>query len=187
MYHSAMPVTRPTSADARTAADPPEQSPELATAPDDSAASAQADEDVMALIQLSGLVQETFARVANRHDLTPVQGRLLCVLAEKPRGMAELARMFGVGKANLTGLIDRATQRGLVERSLVPGDRRAVQVILTDDGRRSALAFHRDVTGELAGFLSSLTPGARGDFHEAAITITHSAGHAGPWGSWRAC
>ncbi len=83
---------------------------------------------------------------------------MLCVLAEKPRGMAELARLFGVGKANLTGLVDRAAQRHLVERSLVPGDRRAVQVVLTEDGRRSALAFHQNVVEELDRLLAPLTP-----------------------------
>ncbi|WP_433171505.1 MarR family winged helix-turn-helix transcriptional regulator [Actinoallomurus sp. CA-150999] len=135
----------------------------------------------MALIRLSGLVQTTFTRVADRHDLTSVQGRLLCVLAQQPRGMAELARMFGVGKANLTGLIDRATQRGLVKRSLVPGDRRAVQVVLTEDGRRSALAFHRDVTSELAGFFGALAPGARDAFRAAAGSITDAAGYSDVW------
>ncbi|WP_433362947.1 MarR family winged helix-turn-helix transcriptional regulator [Actinoplanes sp. CA-142083] len=146
-----------------------------------------ADDDVAALIQLSGLVQETFARVADRHGLTPVQARLLCVLGDQPRGMAELARIFGVGKANLTGLVDRAGQRGLVERSPVPGDRRAFQVVLTDAGRRSAAAFHEDVTGELAGFLAALAPATRCDFREAAVTITHTAGHSAAWGPCRAC
>jgi DNA-binding MarR family transcriptional regulator len=144
-------------------------------------------DDTAALIQLSGLVQETFARVADRHDLTPVQARLLCVLGDQPRGMAELARIFGVGKANLTGLVDRAAQRGLVERAPVPGDRRAFRVVLTDHGRRSATAFHEDVTGELAGFLGVLTPEARCDLRKAADTVTHAAGHSLAWGPCRAC
>ncbi|WP_178379992.1 MarR family winged helix-turn-helix transcriptional regulator [Cryptosporangium aurantiacum] len=143
--------------------------------------------DALALIQLSGLVQGTFARVAERHDLTAVQGRLLCVLAQQPRGMAELARLFGVGKANLTGLVDRAEQRGLVERSVVPGDRRAVQVVLTEDGRRSARAFHSEVTGEIAGLLEPLSPAARAGFREAAVTIADAAAHPGAWGPARPC
>jgi DNA-binding MarR family transcriptional regulator len=146
-----------------------------------------ADEDAAALIQLAGLVQETFARVADRHDLTPVQARLLCVLGEQPRGMAELARIFGVGKANLTGLVDRAAQRGLVERSPVAGDRRALLVVLTAEGRRSSCAFHEEVTRELAGLFAPLTPAGRGDFREAAVTITRAAGHATAWATaWAA-
>ena len=137
--------------------------------------------DALALIQLSGLVQATFARVADKHDLTPVQGRMLCVLAQKPYGMAELARVFGVGKANLTGLIDRAESRGLVARSLVPGDRRAIQVLLTDDGRRAARAFHDEVSAELAAYLDPLASCERAAFRAAATTVAGAAGHCAAW------
>jgi len=137
--------------------------------------------DALALIQLSGLVQETFARVADEHELTPVQGRMLCVLAQKPYGMAELARVFGVGKANLTGLIDRAESRGLVSRSLVPGDRRAIQVLLTADGRRAAAVFHQEVTAELAAYLDPLAPGERAAFRAAAAAVAGAAGYCAAW------
>jgi DNA-binding MarR family transcriptional regulator len=89
------------------------------------------------LLQLTTLVQAIYACVSERHDLTPVQARLLCVLLDGPRGMAELAHCFGVEKAALTGLMDRAERRGLARRSPVPGDRRALQATLTDAGRRA--------------------------------------------------
>jgi DNA-binding MarR family transcriptional regulator len=108
------------------------------------------------LIQLCRLVQSIYARISERHDLTPVQAKLICVLAFGPRGMAELAQGFGVEKATLTGLVDRAEQRGLVRRSPVPGDRRALHVTLTDTGRRAATAFHADATEELNHLLSAL-------------------------------
>jgi hypothetical protein len=63
------------------------------------------------LIQLCSLVQGIYARVSERHDLTPVHARLVYVLAFGPQGMAELARCFGVERATLTGLVDRAEQR----------------------------------------------------------------------------
>jgi hypothetical protein len=59
-----------------------------------------------------GLVQNIHGRISERHDLTPVQAKLLCVLVFGPRGMAELAQLFGVEKAALTGLVDRAGGRG---------------------------------------------------------------------------
>ena len=108
------------------------------------------------LIQLCRLVQGIYARISERHDLTPVQAKLICVLAFGPRGMAELAQCFGVEKATLTGLVDRAEQRGLVRRSPVPGDRRALHVTLTDTGRRAATAFHTEATEELNHVLSAL-------------------------------
>jgi len=143
--------------------------------------------DALGLVQLSGLVQAVFARVAERHDLPPVQARMLCVLAEGARGMAELARVFGVEKAALTGLVDRAERRGLAERSPVPGDRRAVRVALTDAGRRSAAAFHAEVTAELDQLLAPLSPGDRDQFRAAMTTIAQAAGQAGGSGPCRVC
>lgn len=84
------------------------------------------------LIQLTGLVQGIFARIADRHDLTPVQAKLLCVVADGPRGMADLAQCFAVEKAALTGLVDRVDRRGLAKRTPVPADRRALHVKLTE-------------------------------------------------------
>ncbi|MFC7600384.1 MarR family winged helix-turn-helix transcriptional regulator [Streptosporangium amethystogenes subsp. fukuiense] len=109
-----------------------------------------------ALIQLTGLVQGIYARVSERHDLTPVQAKLLCVLLEGPRGMADLAQIFGVERAALTGLMDRAEKRGLARRDPVPGDRRALQATLTDTGREAAAAFHAEITGQLAQLTADL-------------------------------
>lgn len=141
-------------------------------------------DDADVLVQVSRLVQGAFARIADLHKLTPLQGRLLCVLAQGPRGMTELARCCGVEKAALTGLVDRAERRGLAERTPVPGDRRALRVTLTEAGRRSAAAFHAQVTAELDQLLSPLAPTAREQFRTAMAEITKSAGRTA---SWRTC
>jgi DNA-binding MarR family transcriptional regulator len=123
------------------------------------------------LIQLCRLVQDVYARVSERHELTPVQAKLICVLAFGPRGMTELAQSFGVEKATLTGLVDRAEQRDLVRRSPVRSDRRALQVLLTDTGRRAATAFHSEATDELNHLLSALPTTDREDFRRSIATI----------------
>jgi DNA-binding MarR family transcriptional regulator len=128
------------------------------------------------LLQLSGLVQGLYARISQRHDLTPVQARLLCILVDGPRGMAELAHCFGVEKAALTGLVDRVERRGLAKRTPVRGDRRALQVILTADGQQSATAFHDEVTAELEQLLSSLPPRDREQFGQAMAAIIAACG-----------
>ena len=131
------------------------------------------------LLQLTTVVQAIYACVSERHDLTPVQARLLCVLLDGPRGMAELAHCFGVEKAALTGLMDRAERRGLAQRSPVVGDRRALQATLTDAGRRAAAAFHAEVGAELSGLVAPLAPAEREHFRAALAQII--AGHgAGP-------
>jgi DNA-binding MarR family transcriptional regulator len=130
------------------------------------------------LLQLTGLVRAIYACVAERHDLTPVQARLLCVLLDGPRGMAELAHCFGVEKAALTGLMDRAERRGLAQRSPVPGDRRALQATLTDAGRRAAAAFHTEVGAELSRLVAPLAPPDREHFRAALAEII--TGHDRP-------
>jgi DNA-binding MarR family transcriptional regulator len=111
------------------------------------------------------------ARISDRHDLTPVQAKLICVLAFGPRGMAELAHRFGVEKATLSGLVDRAEQRGLVRRLPVPGDRRALHVRLTHTCRWPATAFHTEATEELNHVLSALPSTDREHFRRSIAKI----------------
>ena len=94
--------------------------------------------------------------------------------------MAELAQRFGVEKAALTGLVDRAERRGFVSRSPAAGDRRALDVTLTSSGRRAAAAFHADASAELDQLLSPLSPSDRGNFRTALGTIiaAHCSGAA---------
>jgi DNA-binding MarR family transcriptional regulator len=76
-----------------------------------------------------------------------------------------------VEKAALTGLMDRAERRGLAQRSPVPGDRRALQVTLTDAGRRAADAFHAEVGAELSRLIAPLAPHDREHFRAAMTEI----------------
>jgi DNA-binding MarR family transcriptional regulator len=135
-----------------------------------------------ALIQLTTVVQGIYARVSEQHDLTPVQAKLLCVLLDGPRGMAQLASCFGVEKAALTGLMDRAERRGLARRSPVPGDRRALQVTLTDSGHQAAAAFQADVSAELCRLAEPLAPRDREHFRAsmAGILTSCRTGRPGP-------
>ena len=48
--------------------------------------------------------------------------------------MSRLAEMIDVSDSNATGLIDRVEERGFVERTRVPADRRMVMVQLTPAG-----------------------------------------------------
>jgi DNA-binding MarR family transcriptional regulator len=86
--------------------------------------------------------------------------------------MSELAGLLGIEKAALTGLADRAERRGLVARTAVPGDRRAVSVALTPEGREVASAFHRDVSASLDRLTDVLPPGERERFCRSLTRVT---------------
>jgi DNA-binding MarR family transcriptional regulator len=61
--------------------------------------------------------------------------RALMVLdAEHPRPMHSLAEAWACDASNATWMVDRLEQRGLVERRMLPGDRRVKAVLLTDAG-----------------------------------------------------
>jgi DNA-binding MarR family transcriptional regulator len=116
------------------------------------------------LIRLARLVNGRFSTASAAHDLTAAQARMLCILVEGPRGMAELAGLLGIDKAGVTGLVDRVERRGLAERTAVPGDRRALAVRLTADGQRTAVAVHELICAELNALAAGLVPADRERF-----------------------
>lgn len=64
------------------------------------------------------------------------QAHALIVLTDAPVPMSHLAGLMHCDASNVTGLVDRLEQRGLVERRPTPSDRRVKLVALTSKGRR---------------------------------------------------
>jgi DNA-binding MarR family transcriptional regulator len=73
-----------------------------------------------------------------RWDLSPSQFNILNLLYEQPEGLSqtELSRRLIMHRSNVTGLVDRLENRGLVCRQETPGDRRAYRVVLSTEGQR---------------------------------------------------
>ena len=71
-------------------------------------------------------------------DLMPPQQMTLGLLLDAPRPMGELAQLMHCDNSNITGIVDRLTERGFVERLAAEGDRRVKLVALTDTGRELA-------------------------------------------------
>ncbi len=114
---------------------------------------------VDALAQFSFLVQGTLERRAAEREISIVQTRLLGILRDRQPTMNELARLLELDKSSVTGLVDRAERRGLVERTQSTSDRRAVLVGLTAEGRALAsdiaARFDSDVTAMLESLPAS--------------------------------
>jgi DNA-binding MarR family transcriptional regulator len=109
------------------------------------------------LVQLSFLVQAILNRAADGYDLPVLQARLLGILRDREPGMAQLGDVLGLDKSSTTGLVSRAERRGLVQRTPVPEDKRAVRVRLTEQGRTLAEAFIAEVEAQLDQAVSTLT------------------------------
>lgn len=109
-----------------------------------------------ALVRLAFWVQATHVEIANKYDLTPAQARLLCSAMSSSPSMTELANQLQVDKSSLSGLVDRAVQRGLVRRVVGQDDRRIVRIALTNIGRSLATAYDAELICRLDIAVSSL-------------------------------
>jgi DNA-binding MarR family transcriptional regulator len=109
------------------------------------------------MVRLTFLVQNLYAEVGQGCGLTVAQSLLLCSLNERTVGMAELSSTLGLERSSLTGLVDRAEQRGLVARESDPLDRRAVNVALTPAGVEAGHRFHDQLSVRLNEVLSDLS------------------------------
>jgi DNA-binding MarR family transcriptional regulator len=76
-----------------------------------------------------------FPTIAAELDLHPSQAIVLRLLSE-PRSMGELAQAMHCDNSNITGIVDRLEERGLVRREAAEGDRRVKLLVLTEDGER---------------------------------------------------
>jgi DNA-binding MarR family transcriptional regulator len=98
------------------------------------------------------------SRVAAEHDVSLTQFRMVAILRDRTPTMAELADFLGLERSSVSGLIDRAARRGLVQRTASRSDGRAVQVSLTPDGQRLAGRVRAEVAGLIAPMTGALTP-----------------------------
>lgn len=102
-------------------------------------------------------------------DITSVQFAALDAISLRPGiDQANLAASIGFDRATIGGVVDRLEQKGLIQRTVSPSDRRARVLELTGDGQE--LLFHcRPVVNELQGeILGALTEAERASFLELA-------------------
>ncbi|HSS08674.1 MAG TPA: MarR family transcriptional regulator [Acidimicrobiales bacterium] len=68
-------------------------------------------------------------------ELTLPQYRLLAMVAKGDRQASQLAGRLALSKPTITAVVDGLVERGLLARSEVAADRRAIQLTLTRAGR----------------------------------------------------
>ncbi|THG29866.1 MarR family winged helix-turn-helix transcriptional regulator [Naasia lichenicola] len=108
------------------------------------------------LVEASFRITGMLTRLAAANDLSLTQLRVLAILRGRRPRMAGIAQELGLDRSTLTGLVDRAVTRGLIERMGDPDDGRIVYLALTDVGRDLAdrLSFEMsDAVSALTGLL----------------------------------
>ncbi|GFE51374.1 MarR family transcriptional regulator [Roseobacter cerasinus] len=97
-------------------------------------------------------------RLRTEFDTTLPRFDVMAALSRHEQGlkMSELSGVLRVSNGNVTGIVDRLTEDGLMLRIAVPGDRRASRVRLTQKGQeefaRQAQAHEGWVNELLGGF-----------------------------------
>lgn len=121
----------------------------------------------------SGIEGDLRRKLRDDHDTTLPRFDVMAALARHPKGlkMSDLSRYLKVSNGNVTGIVDRLAQDGLVLRVAVPGDKRANLARLTPKG---AEAF-----GQLAdaheGWVDDLLSGLSEEESRTLMTLVEKA------------
>ena len=130
-----------------------------------------------ALAQMSFTLMAVLTEIAAEYDLSLTQLRVLGILRDREPAMADLATFTGLERSTISGLIDRAAQRGLVTKTADPHDGRSVRVALTD----SARGLIPEITAAIGNRITPLT-GQLSTVEQKRLTalLTKALGSAHP-------
>ena len=119
------------------------------------------EEIVEHLFLLVDRLRSAFEAASAAFDLSTAQAKALRHLAHAgPVPMRDLACGLRCDASNVTGIVDRLEQRGLVERRAAPGDRRIKSLVVTARGAKVAAALWIEVRSS-AVILLHLSDGER--------------------------
>jgi DNA-binding MarR family transcriptional regulator len=113
---------------------------------------------VDALAQAAFMTMAVLTRVAADDELSLTQLRVLAILRDRRLRMTALAGYLGLEKSTMTGLVDRAEKRGLLQRAPSASDGRAVDVFLSPEGAELAGRLSTHIARTLSPMTSKLAP-----------------------------
>lgn len=85
--------------------------------------------------------------------------------------ITEISQSFGIAKPNITPLVDRLIEEGLVMRERNSADRRVVNVVICERGRERLADIYRDLCDNLFDWTRTLSSEDMAAFNGALETI----------------
>lgn len=114
-----------------------------------------------ALVRSAFQVMGVLTRIGAEHDLSLTQLRVLGILRDRRVRVTDLAAYLGLDKSTLSGLVDRAQRRGLLERGRNRADGRVVEVFITPAGHELDERLREEIRQALAPATGRLDPEQR--------------------------
>lgn len=111
-----------------------------------------------ALAQASFATMAVLSKLAADHDLSLTQLRVLGILRDRRLRMTALAGYLGLEKSTMSGLVDRAEKRGLLQRASSESDGRVVEVFLSPEGVTFAERLYLEAVRVLSPLTTVLPP-----------------------------
>ncbi|NYT94563.1 MarR family winged helix-turn-helix transcriptional regulator [Salinispora sp. H7-4] len=103
-----------------------------------------AGDAIRRIMQIASTIRQDQEIDINRLGLTPAVARALYELdPDRPLPARELAEQLRCDRSNVTALVDRLEQAGLVERRIDPADRRQKTLVVTTTGRLVRVRVHQ--------------------------------------------
>ncbi len=103
---------------------------------------------------------------------------LVAITTETPTSQLSLARRLGIDKNAMTSVIDALENRGLVQRRPDPEDRRARQIIPTDDGRTLLSSARNALRAVEEGLMRDLSAAEQTQLRHLLARVALGAGDA---------
>jgi DNA-binding MarR family transcriptional regulator len=84
------------------------------------------------------IVQSDFRRALGEDGFAPRVFSALALVVQFPNvTQSGLARMLGIERSGLVAIVDELEERGMIQRTTVPGDRRVQALVPTEIGRQA--------------------------------------------------
>ena len=122
------------------------------------------------ITDIAGMWDKKMKDWLREHNITHSQFNALVVFKEKgSQTPGELSKLLSCTPCNVTGIVDRLEQGGLVTRERSEQDRRVVNVVLTEKGRNLASDLEKAALPEL----TRLNTGVLGRLDGEEIQLLH--------------
>jgi MarR family 2-MHQ and catechol resistance regulon transcriptional repressor len=110
------------------------------------------------MVQAAVRVKHDLGRLAETYDLTTMQVFTLCsLIPDEDMAMNRLSHLLACDASNVTGIVDRLVQRGLITRAECETDRRVKVISLTEKGGKLREVMIDEIVSSRPATMSALT------------------------------